>query len=1063
MDDLHAAVLTCLNPAADSTLRERALAYCQDVRSSPDGWAFVLQHMSLSMRPEVIFWCLQVVHELITDPSRYPTTLTADKVVALRTTLLQFLAQVVYPERFATKDMSSITPKFPSFLLNKVAQLIVALIAADYPHVWPGAFQQCVLPLITTPSAANGAPGVTHESVSMFFRLLRTVDEDVTSVRAAQINDTHRITSIRVKDAMRDDCVVKIVDVCIEAIHEPKFASQALDILARYVEWVDISLIAQERILKPVYEAITSASACQWRGAAAAAFRAIVQKRMTPVPKAKFLRSLDVQELLRSIQTDVILANDDGSIDADLNIKSGQVEVAMLVNSISMSALEILKSLRKLKIKGEGIENDDDLIYYLVGVIREALPVALQILDENDDDGMATQTLECVATFVNGVGDTAQSQNISTDNESLSVIGSMLKVVGERGRFPSDMDLIDENSDRGRAFFDLRNALLKRVFSGMSRLFTKPCVEFVQTLYGKATETGDIAGIELALSMLTMLISVASDNAEAQELCVHVLGTPPECMKFSSSLNGTLNGIQIATQTAQEQLLEMVSKGFFDVVGRSVKVLAIRDDGRVLSNLLGVIFDERGLGHLTSESVRSEAAQALVKISKPLRGVMSNRHIEAVLRSAQNYLFPVVSDVKSQQWKNQMLMFETIGYLVGTAQKREGSVQLIYAILKPIVSEMESSSGMNCVAYIASAGFLSKGFGGDLKYVELETDEGDSSGGNGKVVVKNEKGKTLPMEVQKVWLQCTESVLKSSRICLKEGTEVWMSEMRLKVMFFLHCMVATVAHKLVWYLEQYVPELLKWTHGPEELRELISLLCQSTIRYWKAMESTTTKIERTVVEKVKSLSFNIDPHTGMAVSEMDREILDVVRTFVSWVNSIVACGFMDEWWSNTGKRDLLNETMNCVLVSAVGDQMDIRMAPSVMRMSWQMLHDMMVRWGGYDETGQKGFDDLMLSRIPEASVACALQGTPFRSRDYSRPMEITLMGEIVKVQIECVLHYGQMFKDALYKALPLGVSENDRKMYVAELDHVPVNISMDRWVLLGQHFRATHVYNNGPS
>lgn len=123
----------------------------------------------------------------------------------------------------------------------------------------------------------------------MFFRLLRSLDDDVTSVRAAQVSDTLRAVSVRAKDAMRQDCIFSIIDVCTDLLREPKFSYHAFDILARYVECIYISVAVRDRILTPMYEDITSPEACKCRGASAAPLRSLVQKRMDLSSKAQFL------------------------------------------------------------------------------------------------------------------------------------------------------------------------------------------------------------------------------------------------------------------------------------------------------------------------------------------------------------------------------------------------------------------------------------------------------------------------------------------------------------------------------------------------------------------------------------------------------------------------------------------------------------------------------------------------------------------------------------------------------------------------------------------------------
>lgn len=1127
MDDLQAAVLACLDPHAEASLKQRALKYCHDIQNSTQGFIFVLQTLSPAMKPEVAFWCLTVLHHVISDPNRY-AQLSQQERNALRSTTLAYLAHAIFSENVS----------IPSFLLNKLAQVVVAIIAADYPHAWPSAFHECILPLVgrsrngaiasafiqqqqhpekLANDSSNAQLKVTFASVGMFLRFLRAVDDDVTSVRAAQVSNAHRATSVRVKDAMRDDCVSDIMQVCAELLvssEHVKLSSQAFDIVARYVEWVDVGLIVQSRFVKPMYEAITSTGACAWRAAAAAALRAIIQKRMSMSAKVKLLRLLDVDALMGAIRADVIAAtanDEDGSVESEVNFQSGHFEVAVLVNGIAMVALDCVKTVCVPSGKGNGSGStsangnantedgnvavvDGELLTYLGNVARHALPVALQMLDENTDEGTnGTQTLDCVASYVNVYGQLVHAGRIATNHENVTAIGEILRVIEERGKFSDDVDPKDEDSERVRAFKELRNAFVSRVFPSITRMFTELCVQFVKQMYTKASN--DIGGTELALALVASLISVAADDVNVQEICVFVLGSPPECLRHSA-VAARMNGFREQQaqqqqlehfQNAQVHLLELVSSSYFEVIGRSARVLVNDSDGHVLSTVLKVIFDERGLGHLGSEEVRSKAAGALVKICKPLRGMMSYGHVEAIVRAAHEHMFPVEEDVSSQRWKNQMLMFETVGYLLGTAQNKDGAngrdanaagssggvgnnvVGLVFAMLKTIVDGVTSREGMSCVAYIGAAGYLSKGFGGDLKYLAavgagkenknvtdaVGADNNNTNINNkNKVVVmkKNEKKGGMMEEMKRVWMNCVAGVLKGSEGCLSDGAEEWKVEMRLKLIFFLHRMVETVGSELMWYLGVTVPELVRYGVSAVELKEVLSLMSQSTIRFREKFEVVSKIVDEQIVERVMGLSFEIDERSGMAVSEWDREVVEVGRGFMYWVNVMVSCGLMDSWWGKVEmngvvkKQAMLTVVMGWVVRNAVGEGMDVRVGASVGKMAWQTIGWMVERWGNNSSAGW--MNDFVMQQVSQACVRCVWNG-----RHSGGSGEAThVVTELVRVQSRCMRRYGGLFADALYSIVGGQVGQEDWNLYLTDLTRVPLTWtfaeSVQRWAAM---------------
>lgn len=1057
IEELQTAVLVSLDPTTEPLQREHALAYCQSVRASSNGWAFALQSLTRNVRPEVAFWCLQVVYEVITDPSRYPCSMSPQQLEAIRSTLLSYLSQIVYPEQFPHSQQTRI----PRFLYNKAAALVVALLAADYPHAWPDAFRACVLTLVIASPEGAQKPSITYNSVFMFFRILRALDDFVTSIRAAQLSDVHRSTSVRVKDAMREDCIAKIVDVCTGLLREPEFACHALDILGRYIEWVDVSLIVRSSILTPLYEAIISTKECKWRGAAAACLRSIVLKRMDLNSKAQLMRTLNIDTLIGAIRADVIVENDEGSVDSGLNLQGGHVEVAGLINILATTALNIMKSAWKANsIAASSVDPvSPELAQYVASVAQRALPVALQFLDEDTEDGTGAQTLECVTSYVNVYGQASQEGNGMTNAESMTMMCKILMVVEERGRFAADIDPTDENSERTRVFCELKNVLVKKVFTSVARLFCGLCVDFVKALYTKAREAGDISRLELGLSMVVALTGVGGiggDSNLTNELYAYIIATPPKCLDFSvvQPLNGGTGPLTIV----QIHQLELVSRNYFEIVGRCSKILLGKGDAGLLSGVLNIIFDGRGLGHLSSEAVRSHAAHALVKIAKPLRGVISLEHVETAVQAAQGHVFPVEEDIESQRWKNQMVIFETVGYLLGTDQNRDGSVRLVFAMLKPIVEGLNSlGGGMRCVSYIAAAGYLSKGFGGDSKVMSVNTGkEGDKA--VVEDVVKTNRG--MGKDMLDVWIWCIDAVVKVGWASFRVGDEKWLPEMRMKLLFFLHRMVDTVGPHVIPYLKKIGEPLLKWGLSGAELKEMVSLMSQSAIKFREQFEVVAVMVHVPIVQHMERASFSMNSRTLMVVSEGDREALDVLKACLYWVNVVSGCGLIDILIRPEQQQVILTVMQKLVLY-AVCEDIDVRVAGGVMRTAWMTLGRMIGQWGNRGNEGLlKGFDDFVFKEVVEAMVWSAVKSVVFRSGDYNSGQALSVMNDVVKVQRVCAKQYGGLFTNELYKVLTghaISISQQDCIVYVQQLNSKDANdalVCSSAWSGMMQRVRS---------
>lgn len=1008
MERLASAVLISLDPGRDPALRKQAYDYCQNLRNSKDGWAFVLENLSAAMRPEVAFWCLGVIQETLDDPSRYPVLFSADQVAAIRVKILEYFSIATYPERY-TNGTTEVEPRrFTNFLLNKLAQVVVSLIAADYPQTWGNAFHDTIFPLADSAATAS--------STIMFFRLLRTLDEDVTSIRATQINENKRKTSIRVKDAMRDDCIVELVGKCTVLLSVPNFTSSAFDILGRYVEWVDIGLIAHEEILSPMYAAITFPTYRDARPAAAAALRAIVLKRMEGTAKIELMKALKIETLLRSIPIKQICANEEELGDPELPTQSGQVEVAALVNTTAVVALDILKEI----LKGKSLQQDSGKVASEAGAIAQvALPVALGFLNESVDQETSSQILKCVTTYVTVFSRATRSDGSRTPGDGISAMVAILKAVEERALIPKEFDPQDIEKDH--PFAELRAVLLKSVFRSVVRAFGELCLDFMKNLFAKASASGDVPRIELAFAMLLVFLTESPETPDVNDLQQKVIENPPNCMKFGTDV--AVESLD-KLQRVQKHQLELVSQTYFALVARSSRLFLRQDDTTLLTAVLPVFFDERGLGHRSSEAVRSCAAHSLLKLTRPLRYMISKNHLEAILRAVQVYMFPLADNMKALS--DQLLVFETTGYLLGTDVRWKESIQYLSAILQPLLRGLQTNIGDDAVAYIMAAASLSKGFGGDSRPLLLlreseQPDSPDSSsdaamnGGSSGREVNSQRATPLALDLQRMWIACLEAVLMSSEPCLELSTRH--VELRSKLLGFLHRMVDTIGAAVLPYFDKLLPELLNTSSTPVELRDVMIVVSQVVTKFGAASETVAGHVYVPIVEKVHQHSFDLDPKTMQAVSEESRETVEMHRAYTYFLHALMRTKLI-ELLVLPNHLPLLQRVMVSLLASALGEALDSRVAASVMKMSLHMLGQMVKRWAvpQADESGKSGppgFQEFALKQISNAAVMSGVQGTVFRFGDYESGQALAVLTEIVTLQRTCASHLGQAFAKAL--------------------------------------------------
>lgn len=949
---------------------------------------------------------MQVIQENLSDPQAFCSSFSTDQISAVRSKILEFFSHLVYPEKYLNGSTSLTHYVFPVFLLNKTAQVIASIIAALYPDQWPNAFKTTVLPLVN-------ANLQTEASTAMFFRVLRAVDDDVTSIRATLAGENARKTSIRVKDAMRDDCITDLVAACAKKLASPQFSAHAFDFFARYVEWVDIGLIANEKVLRPAYTSITSTTYSPSRSAAATTIRSIVTKRMNPTSKINLMKHMDIEALLRAIPVNEIMSHEDESSVSELSLKSGQVEIAALVNTTALVALDVFKNSIK---EGSTTREAQQMYADAIHIAQTALPVALRFLHENTEEETSSQTIESITTYVNVFSRAHKKGADSFNINGMGAVGAILKVVEERALFAKDFDPNMEGSDEQDEFLRLRNVLLKTVYKSVVRAFPELCLQFVKNSLSSASAGGDIPRVELAMSMILILLSTCPDTPSAADIRRDLILNPPPCMRFTTDLpTASMDKVQLA----QMHQLERISSAYFDLAARSYRMFLTRSNPELLSAVLSVFFSEIGLGHSTSELVRSQATYALLKLIRPLRSIVTTNHLEAILNFIPSYVFPLDLDANSKQSKNQMMLFEVLGYLLGTDQKREKSLQYLRIILQPLVERLNSITGPAAVPLIMACGFLSKGFGGDSKPLVLLNDSQQDHGPDPSTQAENVKFRRLTPPtgaVQKMWLSCLEAVLRSSAPAYEKVEEAALSDLRSKCLFFLHRMVDTISSPVLPYLEQVLPGILSSSAGlPVHLRDVIILVSQAISKFGDDCEKMIMCVYIPIVQSVHKHPYTLDQNSLMAVSEESRESVEMHRAYSHFLHAIVGTKLIATI-IHPKHTSMIRGVMTSLLGSAQGELLDVRVASSVSKMCLNTLGLMVRNWCTNQENevpGPPGFREFALKEISKVTALCGVRGSMFQSWDYSNGQSVAVLTEVVTLQKICADHLGPEFAGEL--------------------------------------------------
>lgn len=1085
MDDFERIILVCLDPSTDSVTKAHALEVCQRVQESPEGLSFALQRLLPSSRPEIIFWCVQYLSQSVVLPRLNGST---DVGHSSESSAINLVRDVVF--KFAN-DINATNSQYhpqPPYVRNKLAQLVAAMVAADYPATWPTAMRETVLPL------ASGHPVPSPSSVDFFFRVMRAIDEDVTSIRAAQASESARLVSVQVKDTIREDCATELVAILANLTKVQAYAGHAYDLLARNVEWLDISLFTNDAFLPHMYAAITSSVPCATRAPSAFALRAILLKRMPPQSKLALLQHLQVLALLKSIPRNIphdseALDGSAGTIQlpsAELSIQSGRAEIAALVNCIASITLDILKGVLSNLKNGNPAELAPDILSMIrsASVIAEsALPLALRFVTVDDDESTSAEALHCVNVYIStfsrlnafGTGDASAvirdsvMDNFSWDSGREGLI-STLNVIEERACFPPDYDPLDDE----HPFVPLRHMLLKSVLRGIIRAAPSVVLSFVRRMASHPATLCSAARMELVYAILTLLAETSPNLPNLEDTLTTAMMNPPS---FPCAPEN-------APASAQHQL-EAVSIAYFEYVARCYRVVLRSQNPYCLESVLAPFFDSRGILHPTSESIRLRASQLLLKITRPLRTLISSKHMDAVMNAMDSSLFPVLVSSVGVPFTVQMSNFETVGYVLGTDPTGTANIVYLESLLQRLIGKLQHSSSVdNVIGIVTAVGQLSKGFGADSKALllaESSIKEADPSTSNslrnpssvnepaesGKRSnglfegsnlsgsdVKIQRPKPLSAQCVNVWTACLKDILSALGLLpendssLKAFPKSYSDELVEKIMFVLHRMVDVIGVETVPYLGAALPTLLQNARNASGVQSVVVLASQAVGKFAKQFEPLLTVLYPSIVSQVRRFPLSVDPGTRLAVSEEMRESAELQKSHVYLIHAVF-CNDIHEVFVSQQNICLLHHLLSLLTSAVVGELLDVRFAGPVMKLCMSSLSKLTTLWINPDGkdlvvmTDEVSGQPLSLSQyltneIAPACIKSCVVSSLFRGGDYSSGMSVAVLTENITLQRTCLSRLGPNFVDALRSNGFSNARDDDFSTYVNLLSDTSV-------------------------
>lgn len=658
-DDLERAVEIALQQDSDSNVRQQAMTFCEQLKTSANGWQTCL---SLFMQPErrtdnARFFSLQVLEDVMRSRS-----------FEVGESSLDLMRQAL--TKWNNERLLGVSKPDPPFLRNKLAEIYSLLFVHLYTATWQSFFDEFVQLIF---GGARITSTSNPRAVDFFFRVCVVIEQEIADVLIVKTQEEAQRSTI-IKDEIRARDMAKLPDIWFSLFAQYRntdkgIVSLGLKVVAAWVSWMDIALIVNEPFMTFLFELLQDSSL---RNPACDALVGIVNKKMNVNDKIQLIAMLNLPSLMHTLQ---------GGISEDPDFAEN---VARLVN---VQCVELSRALIREEIPRQSIAPTTARMYDLV-------PFVLSFLANEYDE-----TSAAVFPAVNDIL-TMLRKTDKKDDATQNLLASLLRAIVMKMKY-------DETSEWGEAsdaiedaeFGELRTKL--RGYQDMIQgidflLYTRTIVELFDT----------------------SICDIQKNDWQQLELALYSLFLYGEALR---SLRNIPKDVALRDQ-GQNELDKMLSKlvnsdasmfphpsiqdHFFEIAVRYSTFF--EDKPNELMLVLAAFIDHRGL-HNPNTSVQHRTWYLFSRFVKLLAAKIGDARIgRQVLDAMQDLLVieitssendsdsdsdtGLTSTGKSDPFEHRLFLFEAVGTLVSMkVVAPEQQIQLGNAIMNPLFANIENS------------------------------------------------------------------------------------------------------------------------------------------------------------------------------------------------------------------------------------------------------------------------------------------------------------------------------------------------------------------------------------
>ena len=327
---VESAIELAFNPTTEQGLKSQAYDFLNRIREDSNGWQISLSLFARSAAPsEVVrLVCLEVVNNAVQTQQLGPGGLND-----VRFRLMEYVRRW-YGSGATEVDSASIQ--------NKITQTLTYLFTSLYATSWADFFDEFM----------NLAGGFHVPATGLLLRILSSIHDEIADVMIPRTPDEQK-RSNDLKDLVRARDVTKIAGLWQEVLSRWRqldlgLVEMALRTIAKWVGWIDISLVINERIQTALLEIAgqqgdmaAESKEAKARDAAIDTFTETVGKKMGSNDKIELINYLNLGTIIGQLVASPALSELRTTPNYDTDLAE---TVAKLVNNVVFDIVKVLET-----------------------------------------------------------------------------------------------------------------------------------------------------------------------------------------------------------------------------------------------------------------------------------------------------------------------------------------------------------------------------------------------------------------------------------------------------------------------------------------------------------------------------------------------------------------------------------------------------------------------------------------------------------------------------------------------------------------------------------------------